>query len=60
MALTTSDQIFINAIIAAMNAYATTMVTFTAGAAGTAQTNLANALTAATASWYASLKNEGE
>lgn len=60
MPLTTADIKLINDVIAAVNAYATAMNTFTAGAAATAQANMATALTTAQNTWAASVNRQGE
>lgn len=60
MPFTTGDQQYINDIITAINAYATAMNTFTAGAAATAQAALATALTNATNTHNATVNRQGE
>lgn len=58
--MSTADQNYIQAIVNTMNAYALAMNTFTAGAAATATTALANSLTAANTAWAASVNRQGE
>lgn len=58
--MTTGDNQFLTDIIAALNAYATTMTTFTAGAATTAQGNLATALTNAVNAHNTTVNRQGE
>lgn len=60
MPLTTADIKLINDIVNAINAYATSMNTFTAGAAATAQATMATALSTAQSTWAASVNRQGE
>ena len=58
--ISTATYTFIQALITAINSYATTMNTFTGAAATTAMNNLATATANATAAYLASVKLEGE
>lgn len=60
MPMSTGDNQYMTDVIAAINAYATAMNTFTAGAAATAQANLQTALTNATNAHNATTQREGE
>lgn len=60
MPSSSADKTEIDTIITAINAYATAMNTFTAGAAAAATTALGTALAAAQTARNTALKNEGQ
>lgn len=60
MPMSTADQNYIQAIVNAVNAYATAMEAFTSGAATTAANAMAASLTAANTTWAASVNRQGE
>jgi len=60
MAMSTSDQNYIQAIINAINAYAVAMEAFTSGACTTAANALAASLTTAATNYASSQQREGE